>query len=561
MWRQLRLRLLTRHPATDEGALSTMGSDWIRDAVIYEIYPQSFADSNGDGIGDLAGVLEHLDHIASLGVDTIWFNPCFASPFVDAGYDVADYLQVAPRYGTNDDLVALVEAARERGIRIVLDLVAGHTSIEHPWFQRELRASGPDPEGDRYVWTTTPPPAPRADDLPGTPAWVPSPGPRPGWYLKNFYDEQPALNFGWVDGGDGRDGRDAVDAPGPRRNVQALQDIIGFWLERGVAGFRVDMAFSLVKDERPSTRALDLTTAVWREVRQWLDTAYPDAVIVPEGQEPRTGERLAFDADFFLVIMREHATLFDNHAAGTLPFQPCEPPFFDAEGLGSTRPFLEGWQAAREVDPDRPVILATADHDFDRLCCGPRTAEQLGAAFTFVLTFGTVPCIYYGDEIGMRYLPGMPDVEGAVCNPGYNRAGCRTPMQWDDGPNAGFSTADPSRLYLPVDPDPQRPTVAAQEDDPSSTLNLVRRLVALRRATPALGTRATTRVLHEDYPFTYVRDESHLVVVNPRRAAATVTAPQLIGAVPLLAQGVTVTGDVATVDGFGYAVFEVHGGA
>ncbi len=449
-----------------------MGSDWIRDAVVYEIYPQSFADSNGDGVGDLPGVLARLDHIASLGVDTIWFNPCFASPFVDAGYDVSDYLRVAPRYGTNDDLVALVDAARERGIRIVLDLVAGHTSVEHPWFQRELQATDPDPEGDRYIWTTTPPPEPDPDDLPGTPAWVASPGPRPGWYLKNFYDEQPALNFGWVDGGDGRSGRDATDAHGPQRNVQALKDVMGFWLERGVAGFRVDMAFSLVKDERPGGRALELTTAVWREVRAWLDEAHPDAAIVPEGQEPRTGEPLAFDADFFLVIMREHATLFDNHGAGTLPFQPWEPAFFDAEGRGSTRPFLDGWHAVRDADPDRPVILATADHDFDRLCCGPRTAEQLGAAFTFLLTWGTVPCIYYGDEIGMRYLPGMPDVEGAICNPGYNRAGCRTPMQWDDRPNAGFSSADPSRLYLPVDPDPQRPTVAAQEDDPSSTLNL-----------------------------------------------------------------------------------------
>src|SRR5689334_4106185 len=159
-----------------------MAGDWLSDAIVYEIYPQSFADSDGDGIGDLRGVIDHLDHVASLGVDAIWFNPCFDSPFVDAGYDVADYLRIAPRYGTNDDLVELVAAARERGIRVVLDLVAGHTSVEHAWFREELAADGPSPLGDRYVWRTDEPTKAWDSDVPGTPAWVPSPGPRPGWY-------------------------------------------------------------------------------------------------------------------------------------------------------------------------------------------------------------------------------------------------------------------------------------------------------------------------------------------------------------------------------------------
>ncbi|HSU03327.1 MAG TPA: alpha-amylase family glycosyl hydrolase, partial [Nocardioides sp.] len=159
-----------------------MAGDWLSDAVVYEIYPQSFADSDGDGIGDLRGVIDRLDHIESLGVDTIWFNPCFDSPFVDAGYDVSDYLRVAPRYGSNDDLVELVDEARGRGIRVLLDLVAGHTSIEHPWFRAELEADGPSPEGDRYVWCEELPAWAWDSDIPGTPAWVPSPGPRRGWY-------------------------------------------------------------------------------------------------------------------------------------------------------------------------------------------------------------------------------------------------------------------------------------------------------------------------------------------------------------------------------------------
>ncbi|MEV4641389.1 alpha-amylase family glycosyl hydrolase [Actinoplanes sp. NPDC049548] len=535
-----------------------MRRDWLADAVMYEIYPQSFADSNSDGVGDLRGVIDHLDHIASLGVDVIWFNPCFASPFVDAGYDVADYLTVAPRYGTNEDMAELVAKARERGIRVLLDLVAGHTSIEHPWFRAELAAGKAGPDGDRYIWCEELPARTWAGDIPGTPAWVRSPGPRKGYYLKNFYDEQPALNFGWVSRPGGEPWRDAVDAPGPRRNRRALRDIIAFWLDKGVAGFRVDMAFSLVKDES-TAEGLRATVALWREIREWLDEAYPDAVLIPEGVEPRTGGPLAFDADFFLVIHAEHASLFDNHGAGLLPFQAPTEPYFGAGGRGSTRRFLDGWAAAREADPSRLVVMATADHDFSRLCCGPRTAEQLGAALTFLFTWGTVPCLYYGDEIGMRYLPGLPDVEGSVCNPSYNRAGCRTPMQWDDGPNAGFSTADPVGLYLPVDPDPQRPTVAAQERDPASTLAFVRELVALRRATPALGTRAPVRVVSEGYPFAYVRGESHLVVVNPRREAAVLAVPEALAASPVLASGVVQAVDGLRVDGFGYGILGLGG--
>ncbi len=536
-----------------------MTTDWLADAVFYEIYPQSFADSNGDGIGDLRGVIEHLDHLAWLGVDAIWFNPLFASPFVDAGYDVSDYLRVAPRYGTNDDLFELIAEAEERGIRIVLDLVAGHTSTEHEWFQTELAASGPHPDGDRYVWRTDPPPAAPANQLSGTPAWVPSPGPRPGWYLKNFYDAQPALNFGWANVGADEPWRDPVDAPGPRRNRQALRDVLDFWLSRGVAGFRVDMAFSLVKDDP----GLVETVALWREIRAWLDDAHPDAVLLPEGVEPRTGAAPAFHADFFLVIHAEHASLFDNGFAGVLPFHDQRPPFFDAAGAGSTRTFLDGWSRAREVDTHRPIMLASADHDFDRLACGPRTAEQLGAAWTFLLTWGSIPCVYYGDEIGMRYLPGLPDVEGSICNPGYNRAGCRTPMQWDATANAGFSTANAGDLYLPIDPDPDRPTVADQLADPSSTLHLVRELIRLRRATPALRTTASRQVVNEGYPFAYIRGGSHLVIVNPRRETASLADDRLLGATVLIGSGLaldgeTVESDVLSLDGFAYAVLALR---
>ena len=200
------------------------------------------------------------------------------------------------------------------------------------------------------------------------------------------------------------------------------------------------------------------------------------------------------------------------------------------------------------------MLLATADHDFNRLRCGSRTPEQLGVALTFLMTWGSVPSLYYGDEIGMRYLPGLPDVEGAVCHPAYNRAGARSPMQWDDGPNAGFSTAAADDLYLPVDTAADRPTVAEQEGDPGSTLSLVRSLLALRRSTPALGGRGSTRVVHRDYPLAYVRGESHLVVLNPRREPARLDVDETAGAVLVWGEGVRPEGQALVLDGFGYGV-------
>jgi alpha-glucosidase len=540
-----------------KGAMTTSG--WLADAVIYEIYPQSFADSGGDGIGDFPGVIAHLDHLQWLGVNTIWFNPCFASPFVDAGYDVSDYVQVAPRYGTNDDLVRLVEEAKARGIRVLLDLVAGHTSDQHAWFQAELNADGPSPLGNRYIWSDRDDGVRLSASAPGQSPWVPSPGPRPGFYLKNFYDEQPALNFGYAELRDGEPWRESVDAPGPQRNVQALKDIMAFWIDRGVAGFRVDMAFSLVKFDPGYVETLKL----WRGLSDWLAVTYPDAVIIPEGSEPRSesGHPTSFDADFFLVIHRAHSVLFNNGGAGEFPWYPTTPCFFDAEGKGSTAGFIEDWEAAREGRPGRPIILATADHDFSRLACGPRDAAQLGAAYAFLLTWGSVPSIYYGDEIGMRYLPGLPEHEGSRVHPGYNRSGCRTPMQWDDTANAGFSTtANPADLYLPIDPDPARPNVAAQLADPESILHLVRRLLEVRRATPALGGRAETVVLHADYPFVYVRGGTHLVAVNPRREPASVSLGGRLTAAPLLTQGARFVAGTVEVDGFGFGIYELTGG-
>ncbi|MGW6274883.1 alpha-amylase family glycosyl hydrolase [Streptomyces sp. NPDC055060] len=521
---------------------------WLSDAVFYQIYPQSFADSDGDGIGDFAGITRHLDHLAWLGVDAVWINPCFVSPFRDAGYDVADHFSVAPRYGTNDDLAALVEEAGRRGIRVLLDLVAGHTSDRHPWFT----ASADDPDDHRYIWA----PEGRPD------GFVRSPGSRPGAYLPNFFDSQPALNFGYAREHPDEPWRQPVDAEGPRANRAALRDIMDHWLRLGLAGFRVDMAHSLVKDD-PDRRA---TATVWTELRGWLDTTHPDAVLLSEWGDPAVSVPAGFHADFFLQFGGPTnggplRSLWNN-GEGTAAegWEPLEC-FFDPGGKGSPRPFVEAWLAARAaIGGAGHVALPTSNHDFSRLNCGPRTAEQLPAAFAFQLTWPTLPAIYYGDEIGMRYVPGLPDTEGSVLGPRYNRAGSRTPMQWDDGPNAGFSTARADRLYLPVDPDPHRPTVAAQRADETSLLHLVRRLIALRRATPGLGPEGSVEVLHHGYPFVYVRGGRHLVVINPRSTPAAFPTGVVGEAGPraLEARGVVAEHGVVTAHGFGYGVFDLE---
>jgi glycosidase len=547
---------------------------WLSQAVAYEIYPQSFADSNADGVGDLPGIIGQLDYLAWLGVDVLWLNPCFASPMRDAGYDVSDYLTIAPRYGSNDGFAALTAAARSAGIRVLLDLVAGHTSDQHAWFL----AARDDPADGRYIFaepgqvrrsSRDPRPGHAAGDeadsvpwpgesgpdagAPG-PQWVACPGVRPGWYLPNFFPFQPALNFGYGRMNPAEPWRQPVDAAGPRANRAVLMSIMAHWLDLGGAGFRVDLANTLVKDD-PGGRE---TARLWREIRGWLDGAYPDAALMSEWNSPAVAVPAGFHADFYLPVGAEHGSLFNNGQGLALPggnaTGPC---YFSADGAGSAGRFLAAWRSDTAAVGDAGLIaLFSSDHDFARPACGDRTADQLGPVFAFLLTWPTLPGIHCGDEIGMRFLPGLPDTEGSQIWPGWNRAGSRSPMQWDEGPNAGFSAAPAGDLYLPVDPDPGRPTVAAQRADDRSLLHQVRRLIALRKEIPALRTGGPVQVLSSAYPLAYLRGGTHLVVINPRREPASVAVgpgrPERV-----VSRGVTVADGVARADGFGYGIFEV----
>ena len=517
-------------------------------AVLYQIYPQSFADADGDGIGDLRGIADRLDYLAWLGVDALWLSPCFASPFADAGYDVADFLRVAPRYGTNDDLAALADEAARRGIAVLLDLVAGHTSDQHPWF----RAAADDPADDRYVWSATP-----AD------GFQPGPGRRGGYYLPNFFPVQPALNFGYARPDPAQPWRQPVDAPGPRANRAALREIMAFWFDRGVAGFRVDMAGSLVKDDP----GLVETGRLWRGMRDWLDAAHPGRVLVAEWGDPRVSVPAGFHADFFLQFGGGNEGLalrsLWNNGAGTVDEVWADRhAWADAAGLGDAAPFVEAWREAdaaiRASGRGGVTGLPTSNHDFTRLVAGDRDAEQARAALVLALTWPSMPSVYYGDEIGMRYLPDAPTTEGSRLGPRYDRAGSRTPMPWGGLTADGFGPGAPhDSRYLPQDTAPGAPTVAGAVADPGSLLHHARELIALRHADRRLDVGAPVRVLSTGYPFAYLRGGTLAVLLNPGRAPVSADLPGAGGAAVVLARGCRAEDDAVHLAGHGYAVLDL----
>jgi maltose alpha-D-glucosyltransferase/alpha-amylase len=467
---------------------------WLKQAVFYQIYPQSFYDANGDGIGDIPGIIRKLDYLQWLGINAVWINPCFVSPFRDAGYDVDDYYRIAPRYGTNRDLYRLCREAHRRGIKVCLDLVAGHTSIDHPWFKASCRASR-NKYSDRYIWTSS-----RADTDSQLPL-IRGYSERHGNYLANCFYFQPALNYGFAR--PNQPWQQPVDAAGPLNTRNELIKIMDFWLGHGVNGFRVDMAFSLVKMDPGHLETIKL----WQDIGQKIRARYPDVILISEWGNPGESIAAGFDIDFVLHF----------GVTGYTDLMLNEKSFFRRHGDGKISGFVKSYvEQLAKVKGKGLISVPSANHDVKRPRADGRTAGELKVIFTFLLTWPGVPFIYYGDEIGMRYIPGVASKEG-----GYDRTGSRTPMQWGDGLNAGFSFADKERLYLPLDPRQNRPTVERQARDSSSLLNHVRNLIVLRKRSPALqadGVLIPLPVENNDRHFAYLRQatgERFLIVLNP----------------------------------------------
>jgi maltose alpha-D-glucosyltransferase/alpha-amylase len=486
---------------------------WLSDAVIYQIYPQSFSDSNGDGIGDLQGVIARLDYIQWLGVKAIWLNPFFASPFNDAGYDITDYYQIAPRYGTLADFQQLCQEAHRGGLKVIFDLVFGHCSWENAWFQASCQEER-NPYSDWFIWTNS--------------VWAPAPpgleiirgyAPRMGGYLTNFFVSQPAFNFGFAHPDPRYPWQQPVDAPGPQAVRRAMKNVIRYWFEQGADGFRADMALSLVKGDLDG----GATAAVWQEIHQWLEAEYPEHVMIAEGGNPAVSiARGGFHIDFCLPWrMPTYNSLFrktsGNEGGSPTGVDSYGFSVFDGMGHGNIREFMDEYLRHYYQTRDYGhIAIPEGNHDLPPRIRSGRSEAEVLQVYLFTMTMPGVPFLYYGDEIGMRDQPDLPSREGS-----HERSSVRTPMQWDDSPNAGFSTAAPEKLYLPIDPHSDRPTVAALQGDPASLLNQTRRLIELHRTQPALRAEAAFELLYAErgrLPLVYQRQAENqrlVIAINP----------------------------------------------
>ena len=479
---------------------------WIEDAVFYQIYPQSYQDTDGDGIGDIQGIISRLDYIHSLGCNTIWLNPCFHSAFMDAGYDVIDFYRVAPRYGTNDDLRRLFDEAHSRGMRVVLDLVAGHSSDQSLWFKYSCKRER-NAYTDRYIWTN--------DSTICPDRFIKGNFERNGAYRKNYFDCQPALNYGYGEPDSNHPWEQPVTAPGPTATRLELMHIMDYWMQMGCDGFRVDMAGSLVKND-PNLHG---TTALWHGIRTHFQQLYPDGILLAEWSNPQKALKVGFMMDFIIHFGKTGYRDLMFNEVGTYRRDTC---YFDIQGKGNPDVYIRNLYECLGVAGNQGhLCIPTGNHDFQRIRCGRRdTEEQVRTAITFFLTQPGVPCIYYGDEIGMRFIDGLPNKEGSLLSAG-NRAGSRTPMQWDATSGAGFSTASAKEFYLPLDSLADRPNVATQEQDSTSHLHFVRRLLKLREEYPALACRGEIEFFQKGnnaYPMVYERRKNGqriLICINP----------------------------------------------
>ncbi len=486
--------------------------DWLKNAIFYEIYPQSFADTNADGIGDIQGIIDHLDYIKELGCNALWLNPCFESPFLDAGYDVSDYMKVASRYGTNADLRRLFEEAHSRDMHVMLDLVPGHTSWEHPWFWESMKPEKNSLSG-RYVWTDDA--WKDFDGVGSVKGFLRGMSDRNGSVGVNFYAHQPCLNYGFYEISDPawQQPMDSEDALATR---EAIKDIMRFWLQMGCDGFRVDMAGSLVKND-PDQEG---TIALWQDFRDFLDKEFPDAAMISEWGQPDRSLRSGYHMDFMLHFGPSHYTdLYHG-----------DDPWFTRKGTGNAKDFIDYYKKCYEPTNGKGMIcVPSGNHDMERLTKW-LDEEEVKIVFAFLLSLPGAPFIYYGDEIGMKYLADVVSVEG-----GYIRTGSRSPMQWNSGLNAGFSDGKAEDLYIPIDPSDDRPTVEKALADPNSIYHEVKKLIEIRKSIPVLQSEARIEFLYcEDhaYPLAYRRtngQDSVLIVLNPSGKEASFPYDGVLG--------------------------------
>ena len=489
---------------------------WWGRGVIYQIYPRSFQDSDGDGIGDLEGIVSRLDYLVDLGVDAIWLSPHYPSPQDDFGYDVADYTDVDPRYGTLVEFDHLVAEAHRRDLKVIVDFVPNHSSSQHPWFI-ESAASVTSPKRDWYVWRD-----PKPDGaLPNN--WVSLFG-GPGWemddktgqlYLHSFLVSQPDLNW---------------------RNPElerAMLEVLRFWMDRGVDGFRIDVAQRCMKDpllrDNPPAAVIDPTgykfNPEWAATEHIYDSAHPDihqlfrkfrGVLDEYPERFAVGEIHEWDWDRW-------AAYFGGGAGLQMPFN-----FAPLTAGLDARKWREMIVSVERVLPEGTwPNWVLGNHDEKRIATRFGW-EESGALAVLLLTLRGTPTMYYGDEIGMveTHIPADRQLDPYGRRvPGQGRDGCRTPMQWSEAPHAGFSPGGTPATWLPVHPGYPRANVETERKDPASRLALYRRLLRLRRSHPSLHSGAIEVFPLNEQVISYRRShpagEPFVIAVNLSDDSAT----------------------------------------
>jgi alpha-glucosidase len=431
---------------------------WWMDAVVYQIYPRSFCDTSGDGVGDLAGIRRHLDHLSWLGVDGLWLSPIFPSPMADFGYDVADYCDVDPLFGDLDQLDRLVHEAHERGLRVLLDWVPNHSSDAHPWFVAS-RSSRDDPKRDWYVWIDgrpDEPPTPWQAAFPPGPAWTWDDRTE-AWYYHRFSPHQPDLN--WAN--------PEVEA--------AMHDTLRFWLDRGVDGFRMDVIHAIGKDRARVGPGVDdpvdpaRTHELLRRIRKLIDSF--------------DGDRMAVGEVYILDI--DKVATYVGAETGELHLAFDFSPLFLSWTAEAWRAHLRRSAAALEPRDAWPTWVLSS-HDIPRVRTRLGSEAAARAAAMLLLGLRGTPFLYAGEELGLEDAVVPPD---RVVDPASFRDGCRAPVPWDGSTAHGWASTDP---WLPWPPEATERNVENLRREPTSILHLYRRLLGARRASPALRSGSQT---------------------------------------------------------------------
>ncbi len=488
---------------------------WYKDAVFYQISVRAYKDSNGDGLGDLRGITEKLDYLQDLGVDCIWLMPIYPSPLRDDGYDIADFYNVDPTYGELEDFKSLIDAAHARNIRIIMDLVLNHTSEEHPWFKAS-RSDKNSPFRDYYVWSDTDKKYEQARIIfvdTETSNWTLDE--RTGqYYWHRFYASQPDLNY---------------DNP---QVQEEMINVASFWLDLGVDGFRADAVPYLFEREGTSCENLPETHAYLKKLRAFMDANYPGRILLceanqwPEDVRPYFGDGDEFHMGFHFPIMPRIFMALKKERADDMieilrrtPNIPdnCQWCTFlrnhDELTLEMVTPQERQWMWEEYAPEPRMRINLGIRRRLAPLLDYHQAKIELANSLLFTLPGS--PIVYYGDEIGMGDNIHLPD-----------RNGVRTPMQWDDSPNAGFTNSAP---FAPVIEDYPRVNVASQLENEDSLLHAIRQMIRVRKKYPAFGHGEMEWVNVENPALAvYTRslqDEVFLVINNLSRSPQNVTLP------------------------------------